>query len=154
VQREPIYQALLGQLQQLQAPSSSYAATWPSLVVSRGFVHWEDATVQPAIYIVPVKETAIYKKGLPTKWMVEVELYLYVRADSIDLGVQNLSALLDAVDATLSVFNTTNAGGPTFANTLGNLAVYCAIQGAIDISGGFLNGQQAVARVPIEIMVA
>jgi hypothetical protein len=37
---------------------------------------------------------------------------------------------------------------------LGGLVVYCAIQGAVEISGGFLNGAQTVARIPLEIMVA
>lgn len=154
MQREPLYNAILAELQQLQGPQ--YVDTFPDqvhLVVSRGFVSWDEATIQPAIYLVPITEKAQYNSGLPTKWLVTAELWVYVRADTIAIGVQNLSMMLDAIDSILSPLGA-NAGPQLFVNTLGGLAVYCAIQGAIEISGGFLNGQQAVARVPLEIMVA
>ena len=150
--REPIYQALIGVLQQLQ--TGSYAQQFPNLVVSRGFVMWDEADVQPAIYLVPKTETAEYRRGLPTKWKMTMDLYIYVRADSISLGVQNLSLLMDAIDAVLSPLGA-NAGSPNdFVETLGGLVVYCAIQGATDISGGFLNGLQTVARMSLEVIVA
>lgn len=154
MKREPIYDALLLQLQQLQ--SAPYVTTWPTIQVSLGFKTYEDAQIQPALFLVPMKEHATYVRGLPTKWMLHAELWIYVRSDSINLGVQNLNALLDAVDSILSPLGT-NAGplgDNGYVDVLGGLVQYVAIQGEVEISGGYLQNNQTVARVPLEILVA
>ena len=151
MQREAIYTALVDQLSALKSgPNPSV------VVVSRGFVVWDTADQQPAIYIVPVREVAQYSRGVPTKWTVHVELYVYVRwTDSVSAGVTQLSAVLDAIDNVLSPLgpNASPRAGLS-VNTLGGLADYCAIQGAVEISAGFLSKSQTVARVPLEIVVA
>ena len=144
--RSAIYAALLAQLEALKADPYNV------LTVSQGFVVWDDAQRQPAVYLVPVREQAEYQLGLPTKWLVHLELYVYVRASTAELGVQVLSTLLDGVELLLSPVGPN--GQPIQANTLGGLVSYCAIQGETTISGGYLNQQQSVAVVPLEILTA
>jgi hypothetical protein len=157
MQRDPIYAALVNQLNALTlAPlTSQYGFVQ---VVSRGFVSWEQADAQPAIYVVPLTEKAEYKRGLPTKWWFKLDLYVYVRwIDSVAQGVTALTQVMDGIDFVLSPMNPPNAGQGSdngFVNTLGGLCSYCALQGEAEISGGFLNRQQTVARMPMEIVVA
>jgi hypothetical protein len=152
VQRDPIYAALLGQLQQLL--SSPYSAL---NTASRGFVMWDESGPQPACYIVPVTEHGAYKRGFPTKWTFNIELYVYVKwQNTVDEGVVLLAQTMDAIDLILSPTGP-NGGVRSdngFVNNLGGLAVYCALNGAAEISGGFLNKQQTIARMPVEIVVA
>lgn len=154
MQREAIYTALMGVLGQLQQVPLN--TPWPNLALSRGYVNWDDAPYQPAIYLVPKHEKSVYVRGLPIKWVIHCELFVYVKADTVNLGVINLSQLLDAIDSVLSPLgpNAGPSGGNGFVDTLNGLAVYCAIQGEIVISGGWLNNAQTVAQVPLEIMVA
>ncbi len=150
MQRDPIYATLLAQLTALMAAPYNVA------VVSRGFVPWDAADTQPAIYVVPVTESGEYKRGLPTKWLLKIDIYVYVRwTDSVQQGVTALAQIMDGIDATLSPLGV-NGGIRSdngFVNNLGGLAVYCALSGSADISGGFLNQSQTVARMPVEVMV-
>lgn len=153
MQRDPIFAALLNQLTALTV--SPYTVQ----EVSRGFVPWEAADEQPAIYIVPGTETAEYKRGLPTKWIIHCELWVYVRwVDSVVTGVTALAQLMDSIDYILSPLGP-NGGVRSDNGYVNNLngtpgVVYCAIQGTSEVSGGFLNKSQTVARMPIEIMAA
>jgi hypothetical protein len=147
MQREPIYTAIVNQLTALTLPPYNLVK-----LVSQGFVTWDDAPQQPAIYVVPVTETAQYRMGLPTKWMIHAEIWIYVYSTTASLGVQVLASILDAIDL---IFSPVAANGqPTEVNTLGGLVSYCAIQGETNISGGFINQTQAVARLPLEVLVA
>lgn len=146
MKRRPIIDALLAQLQALTAEP------YEVQVISQGYVVWSDADIQPAIYYVPVREEAKYSSGLPTKWMMHGDLWVYVRQSTIELGVQTLMDLMDGIEEVLSPMGSN--GMPTKSNTLGGLVTYCAIQGQAEISGGFLNQQQTVARIPIEILTA
>ena len=152
MQRDPIYAALTNQLAALinQSP-------YDVQIVSRGFVPWESADLQPAIYVVPVTEEGIYKRGLPSKWLFKVDLYVYVKwVDSVQQGVTSLAQIMDGIDLTLSPLGPNGGQGADngYVNTLGGLCVYCALQGTAEISGGFLNKSQAIARMPVEIVVA
>lgn len=151
MQRDAIYAALLTELNALKAPPYNVA------VVSRGFVIWDEAYTQPAVYIAPKTEEATYKQGLPTAWKIKLDLWVYVQwKDSVSGGVTALAQIMDGVDSILSPVGT-NAGpggGNGYVNTLGGLVRYAALQGAADISGGFLNQMQAVACMPVEILVA
>jgi hypothetical protein len=154
MKREPIYDALLGLLQQLQSPP--YVTTWPTIQVNLGFRTYEDAQIQPAIFIEPLKEAAVYQRGLPTKWKLQAAVWVYVRSDTINLGIQNLNAFMDAIEAILSPVGS-NAGAPSdngYVLTLNELVQYAAIQGEVEISGGYLQNNQTVARIPLEILVA
>jgi hypothetical protein len=149
MQRDPIYAALLGQLQALQK------SPWNVLTVSRGFVPWDAATAQPAIYIVPKTEHAEYKRGLPSKFLITLDIYVYVRwVDSVLTGITALTQIMDGIDTVLSPLGPNGGLGADNVNTLGGLAIYCALQGESDISGGYLNNSQTVARMAVEIMVA
>lgn len=149
MQRDPIYAALLEQLQQLQAPPYNV------LTVSRGFVTWDACNDQPAIFIVPKTEKGKYVMGLPTEWTITLDLYVYVRwTDSVLQGVSDLAKVMDGIEAILSPVGVNAGQAEGFVNTLGGLVDYCALQGEADISGGYLNGSQTVARMPVEIIVA
>jgi hypothetical protein len=152
VRRDPIYAALLAQLQALAT------AAYSNLVsnIGRGFVHWDQCDVQPAVFIVPTKEIGDYVRGTPVKWVLTPDIYVYVRwTDSVSQGVTALAQVMDAIDAILSPTGkngSMNAGNAV--NTLGGLVSYCALKGTGEVSGGFLNRQQTIARMPVEIMVA
>jgi len=151
VTRDPIYTKLLAQL-----TKGLSASPYDVVNIGRGFVHWEQCDVQPAVFIVPNKEVGDYVRGTPVKWILNIDLYVYVRwVDSVEQGVTALAQLMDGIDAVLSptgVNGSLNAGQAV--NTLGGLVSYCALRGAAEISGGFLNRQQTIARMPVEIMVA
>lgn len=151
--REPIYAGLLAYIEGLQA--APYSLAIPTF--SRGFVPWSEVPPeeQPAIYVVPEEELASYERvKLYTKWTLKISLWVYVqKQDQTALGVQMLTAILDGLDAILTV-NTANVQGPPLGvNTLNGLVYQCAINGPTVISAGYL-GDQTVARVPIEIIIA
>jgi hypothetical protein len=151
LQRDPIYAALLTQLQAL------LTAPYTMQVVSRGFVPWDQADLQPALYIVPLTEDTTSKRGMPNTTLFKIDLYLYVRwTDSVAQGVTALAQQMDAVGYILDPLGPNggfhNDNG--VVNNLGGLAQWCALQGTAEISGGFLNKSQTIARMPLEIMVA
>jgi len=153
LQRDPIYAALLAQLVALTA--SPYSVQ----VVSRGFVPWDQADLQPAVYIVPVTENTTAKKGLPNTTLFKIDLYVYVRwVDSVSQGVTALAQTMDDVGYILDPTGP-NGGAHTDNGVVNNLngltgVQWCALQGTAEISGGFLNRSQTIARMPLEIMVA
>lgn len=149
--REPIYAALLTQLQGLTA--SPYNLAIPT--ISREWVPWEQCQEQPAIFVVPEEEVALYERAkIYTKWTLKIALWVYVeKGDDATLGVQMLTAILDGIDAIVTVNTRNIQGQPIGVNTLGGLVTQCAINGPTVISAGYL-GAQTVARVPIEIITA
>ena len=145
MERETIYNALLAEVQSLTVPPNLLGIE----VVSREFKHWIDAQQQPAIYIVQISETAEYRHGLPTKWTISAELWIYAKKEGDVLGVMKLNPILDALEQKFRP-----AGPPqNFRNTLDGVVDRCAIQGTIEISGGWL-GEQSVAMVPLVIVTA
>jgi hypothetical protein len=153
VTREPIYAALLAYIQQLT--SAPYSLAIPT--ISRGFKHWSQVPPeeQPAIYVVPEEEAATYERAkIYTRWNLKIALWVYVqKGDDITLGVQMLTAILDGIDAVLTVNPANAQGPPAGVNTLNGLVTQCAINGPTIISAGYLENQ-TVARVPIEIITA
>jgi hypothetical protein len=137
--REPIYAALWGKLQDL-----------PGIVTSsRRLKHWSDVSKdeQPAIFQAQAGELAVQRRGLPTKWTLSVTVYVYVNAgaDPDESPAPALNDLLDALEAAL-------APDPGGFQTLDGLVVNCWISGKIETLEGILGGQE-VALVPIEINV-
>jgi len=136
--REPIYATLFALL--------SGAA--PFVTSSRRLRHWSDVgpAEQPALFVVQKSETAERKAGLPAKWRALVDVYVYAHApDDTTAPATALNPLLDAIEAALA---------PQGAvQTLGGLAAHAWIAGRIETDEGVLGGQ-AVAIVPIEILVA
>lgn len=119
--------------------------------ISRRLRHWGDVAPidQPALFQAQRRETPEQQRGLPAKWRLVADLYIYANSGA-DPGITpttELNVLLDAVE---------NAFAPdpvTGVQTLGGLASHCWISGPIETDEGTL-GEQAVAIVPIEILVA
>lgn len=148
--RANIYPALVNQLTNIRnAPLSLNVPT-----IEFGLEHAADQGNQPAIYVMPSKEKAEYTRGLLIKWILSCEIYVYVLNAGGAAGVTNLLPILDGIDQVLSP--QTNQRGPgSFANDLGlpGIVSHCAIQGAVEIFGGYLDSQ-TIARIPIEIVTA
>ncbi len=140
---EPIYAALFAKL-----------ASIPGIkTTSRKMAHWADvpAKQQPALYMIQSGETNENPaRGLPPKWRLKAEFYLYVNpgeGKSI-IPSQVMNPLLGAIRDALAFDN-------VVANTctLGGLASHCWISGEIEVYDGVL-GDQAVAVIPVDILVA
>ena len=104
------------------------------------------------MFLAQKSETAEQSRGLPTKWICDVDAYVYCHApDELPAPTTILNPLLDTIEAALAPF----AGGDIAANaqTLGGLAYRAWIDGKIETDEGTLGGQ-AVAIVPIRITVS
>jgi len=143
--REPIYAALFA----LLADAAGFTTA------SRRLRHWSDvaAAEQPALFMAQKSETAEQRRGLPTKWICDVDAYLYCHApDELTAPTTILNPLLDAIEAALAP---QPGGGDIVANTqtLGGLVYQISLDGKIETDEGTLGGQ-AVAIVPIRITVS
>lgn len=137
--RETIYAALFAQL--------TGAASF--LTQSRRLRHWSDvgSAEQPALFMVQKGETAHRVKGVPPKWTLTVDVFVYVHApDDLSPPATTLNPLIDAIDASLAPID------PSSTQTLGGLVEHAWIAGKIETDEGVLGGQ-AVAIIPIEILV-
>ena len=137
--REAIYSALFAAV----AGAASF------VTASRRLRHWSDvaAAEQPALFMAQKSETALRRQGLPPKWTLAVDLYVYVHApDDVSPPVAALNPLIDAIEAALAPVNL------TLTQTLGGLVDAAWIAGKIETDEGVLGGQ-AVAIVPLEILV-
>ena len=137
--REPIYAALFATL--------SGAA--PFISASRRLRHWSDVgpAEQPALFVAQKTETAQRRKGLPPKWTLAVDVFVYVHApDAVAAPTTALNPLLDALEAVLA------PSDPGATQTLGGLVEHAWIAGKIETDEGVLGGQ-AVAIIPVEILV-
>lgn len=93
--REPIYEALFA----LLANAAGFATA------SRRLRHWSDVATaeQPALFLAQKSETAEQSRGLPPKWICDVDAYVYCRApDERTPPTMVLNPLLDAIEAALS----------------------------------------------------
>lgn len=142
VSREAIYAALFTKV--------STAAKFTTK--SRRLKHF--AQVQPgehpAIYQIQRDEMGQAVRGIPTKWTLSVDLFIYAwQADLKAAPSQALNPLLDAIEAAFK------PDTPTVNDcTLGGLVSRCGIAGKVEIFEGVGDGNQAVAIVPIDIVIA
>lgn len=137
--REPIYAALFATL----------SAAAPFVTASRRLRHWSDVgpAEQPSLFLVQKSETAQRRKGLPPKWTLAVDVFVYARAaDDLSSAAIVLNPLIDAIESALA------PASPTATQTLGGLVEHAWIAGKIETDEGVLGGQ-AVAIVPLEILV-
>ncbi len=137
--REPIYVALFTKLQAIGAGFATY---------SRHLRHWTDvqATEQPSLFQVQVGELAQPQPlGLPTKWTLSVDLYVYVKGDGKTAMGATINPLLDAITTAIAPDN------PSGKQTLGGLVEHCWIEGALETDEGVL-GDQSVVIIPIRIL--
>lgn len=135
--REPIYQALF-----------DLVSAAPGLVTkSRKLLHWNDvpATQRPALFQTQKSEAAIQTTGVPTKWMLSVEIYIYVST----LGAAHPGAVMNPIlDAISAALDYKPVGAP---QTLGGLVHWARIEGTIATDEGTL-GDDAVAIIPVHIL--
>src|SRR5262249_42476251 len=104
----------------------------------------------PALFMTQKNETAARQRGLPPKWTLSVDLYVYAQASNDSTApALSLNPLLDAIDAAIAPL-----GRDLGANvqSLGRAVYQAWINGKIEIDGGIL-GRQAVAIIPVEIVV-
>lgn len=136
--REAIYSALFGMIV-------------PDAIVTSGRLlrHWDavDPAEMPALFQAQrsekIEQTAA--NGLPTRWLLGADLYLYVATDGVTPPATVLNPLLDAIVAKLEP---TGLGAP---QTLGGLVQWARIDGAIETDEGTL-GSKAVAIIPVRIL--
>lgn len=146
--REPIYAAAFAFFSGLTAGGAPLFN-----MATRKTKTWEEVAPedQPALLMRQRAEQADKRKGFPTKWRLEFDLFLYVHTgaqnDPEVVPAQVLNPLLDAIEASLAVDDVAND-----ACTLGGRVSHCAINGTVEIYQGNL-GDEAVAIVPIEILV-
>lgn len=135
--REAIYQALFDKLSAIPGIKTK----------SRRLRHWTDVTQgeQPALFQTEGKQSGQNMTGLPTKWTLAVDVYLYVKTPAPQVPGTVMNPLLDAIEAALAPDNPIKN-----TNTLGGLVEWCRIEGTIETDEGTL-GDQAVAVVPILI---
>jgi hypothetical protein len=139
VNRELVYQALF----------TKVGSAAGFVTAGRRLRHWSDvaAAEQPALFQVQKFETVKRDAGLPPKWTLGIDLFVYAHApDDVSPAASVINPLLDAVEAALAPDLVSNL------QTLGGLVAHCWIAGKIETDEGVLGGQ-AVAIVPIEILV-
>jgi hypothetical protein len=139
IAREPIYAALYALL--------SGVANFNS--TSRIVKHWDDVPQgqQPALFMAQGQQIANTQRGQPTKWTLQVKIYVYARTDGEQVPSTVINPILDAIEAALQG----NAAENT--QTLGGLVDYARIEGTIETDEGTL-GSQAVAIIPISILAS
>lgn len=143
VPRETVYAALFGLLVQI-----------PGIVsASRRLEHWSTVSVQPALFMVQSnQEPQQTGRGLPPKWLLRAEVYLYVNtgADPNVIPATKLNDLMDAIEKSLGP----GPGSDLMQNvqTLGGMVSHCWLDGEVEVFDGAL-GEQSIAIIPISILV-
>ena len=135
--REDIYGALF-----------SLVSTAPGLVTfSRKLQHWNDvpSSQRPALFQAQKSETAVNTTGIPTKWMLNVDLYIYVST----LGANSPGEILNPIiDFVTHVLDYPFPGQP---QTLGGLVQWARVDGTIETDEGTL-GADAIAIIPVQML--
>ena len=141
ITRETIYAALFTKL--------SAAASF--VTKSRKLRHWADvaASEQPALFLAQGPETPSQTKGLPAKWSLAANIYLYVNVGEDPEANPSaiMNPIVDAVEGALA------PDPATGYQDLGGLVSHCWIAGPIETDEGVL-GPQGVRIIPIEIVAA
>lgn len=134
---------------------AAYAALFAKLQTVAGIVtferrlrHWNDVlpAEMPYLALAQTNQIATPVKGLPTKWTLGADVYLYVRAENQPPGPL-FNALLDALDVAISP----PPGQVT--QTLSDTVSHCWIEGEVQTDEGTL-GPLAVAIVPLRILTS
>ena len=146
--REPIYAALFSKMNALTVAGGGSAFK----TAARRFRMFSDVAPadQPALFMVVKNETARSTQPLNIIWTIKVDLVIYVNAriDSKSPVGPILNPILDAIEGS---FNQ-NTNPISNRDTLGGLVKSCSIEGPIEIDES-INGDQAIAVIPIEIEV-
>ena len=142
------------------ARETIYAALFTQVSTAAGFTtksrrlrHWDDVRAEemPALFQTQITENAEQRRGVPGKWSLHAQLWVYVstaaQQDPTVVPSQLLNPLLDAIEYALRPDDVANS-----VCTLGGLVSHCWISGQIETSEGLL-GDIEVAVIPIEILV-
>jgi hypothetical protein len=116
---------------------------------SRRLKHWNDvpAQDQAAWFMSQTGEVAMTVSGMPTKWRLSVEIYIYTRLqDKQDPG----PVLNPLIDGICNILNTPHPITGVQSLNLNNVA-WAAVEGNIQIDEGTLDNQ-AVAIIPVVIL--
>jgi len=120
------------------------------VTTSREVRPWSDVTPseQPALFMGQGDQNVTVKVGLPSRYDMHVEFYLYCNrgSDPDELAATQLNNCLDAIQLALKPSPITGY------NTLGGLVFNCVIEGRIETDEGLL-GPQSVAIIPVKISV-
>lgn len=136
--REAIYAALF-----------ALVSDAPQIVTaSRKLKHWADVPMgeRPALFQAQKSETALVETRQPTRWLLQVELYVYVSTQGAVSPGEILNPILDAIT------NALDDPFPGQPQTLSGLVEYARIEGTIQTDEGTL-GDDSVAIIPISILV-
>ena len=119
-----------------------YSALWAKLDALDGFVtksrkllHWNDVKRydQPALFMAQGDMQAVTLTGQETKWILRVDVYLYVQTSG-EPPAPIMNPLIDAVWDGADI-------------------EYCRVEGTVETDEGTL-GEQAVCIIPIMICAA
>lgn len=138
--REAIYSALFARL----------AATPGVVTSSRILSHWNDVETeqQPALFMSQASETPSTATGEPTKWLLSVDVYVYVATSGNTPPGSVMNPILDAIESVFPLHPITGK------HTLDAPGVeWARIEGAIQTDEGTL-GNKAVCIIPIQILAA
>ena len=140
------------------------AATWPALSIggsttwamkSRKLLHWNEVPneAKPAFFQRQMGAKVVRQRGLPAKWVLKGELYIYVatlaQQNETLIPSQQLNPIMDAVQAQFAALP---GDGTMDRCTLGGLVDECKIEGEVEDFDGDL-GDIGVLIVPVEITV-
>lgn len=136
--REAIYAALFTRLSAIPGLKTT----------SRILKHWNDVPTEqrPALFTSQAGESPQTQTGQATKWLLMVDVYVYVQTDGTTPPGSVLNPILDAIEAIFPLHPITGK------HTLDAPGVeWARIEGQIQTDEGTL-GNQAVAIVPIHIL--
>ena len=139
--REPIYSALFALLSGL--PGIVYA--------SRRLKAFSDMGTgdQPALFMEQKHETSEIVTKQPQRWLLNVDLLLYVHTGGMDSSVIPAMILNPILDTVCNALIPPERVGE---QTLGGLVQRCRVKGDIQVVEG-VQGDQAFAIIPVEILV-
>lgn len=136
--REAIYSALFTRLSEIAGLKTK----------SRILKHWNDVPTEqrPALFMSQGPESPQTQTGQATKWLLSVDVYVYVHTDGTNPPGTVMNPILDAIEAIFPLHPITGK------HTLDAPGVeWARIEGQIQTDEGTL-GNQAVAIVPIHIL--
>lgn len=129
--------------------AASVALSTGFLTTGRRLKRWNQVTSQPALFLRSEDEESEWPAAPMQSLTLRVEAYVYsnLGQDPDAVPETMLNNLLDAIDAAMAPDNPM-----THLFTLGGLVAWCRIVGRVIKDTGDADGQ-AIARVPIEILV-
>lgn len=138
--RETIYSALWARVSSVSGLKTA----------SRRLKHFADVPKgkQPALFQVEVGEEPLPQRGLPTKWTLKADLYLYVHSANDETPSSTIfNPILDAI---VAVLDPPNAVSPV--QTLDGNVSRCWIEGGAQIYEGVAAVDQTVIIVPVTML--